>query len=283
MRSLLHRLFVRAAFATVCAGAALPAAAQNISLGTAANFGVLAGSAVTNTGPTVVTGNVGVWPGTAITGFPPGSIAPGTGFLHSASPAAMQAQSDLTAAYTDAATRVCGTAIAGGLLGGLVLTPGVYCMGAGALTGTLTLDGPGVYIFQMSTTLTTAAASSVVLLNGATACGVWWQVGSSATIGTTSAMAGNMLALTSITLNTGASLGGRTLARNGAVTLDSNAVTSCSGGPAPGVPGALPLAALAPMNIPTLSEWALIVLAGLMVIVAFRSSRLRRRGALPPA
>src|SRR4029079_7153114 len=129
----------------VCAS---PALAQNVSLGTAANFGVLAGSAGTNTGPTVVTGNVGVSPGSSITGFPPGSIAPGSGFLHSADSVAQQAQSDLTTAYNDAATRVCGTPIAGGVLGGLVLTPGVYCMGTGDLTGTLTLNGAGVYIFQ---------------------------------------------------------------------------------------------------------------------------------------
>ena len=262
--------FAGAALATACC-AATGSWAQNISLGTAANFGVLAGSAVTNTGPTVVTGNVGVWPGTAITGFPPGSIAPGSGFLHSATPAAQQAQSDLTAAYTDAATRVCATPIAGGLLGGLVLTPGVYCMPAGALTGTLTLDGAGVYIFQMASTLTTAAASSVLLQNGAVACGVWWQVGSSATIGTTSAMAGNVLALTSITMNTGASLGGRTLARNGAVTLDSNAVTACSGGPGPAVPAAV---ALFPPTtpVPMLSTGVMILLAGLMLLGAYRAA-----------
>jgi len=258
---------------------ALPALSQNVSLGTAANFGVLAGSAVTNTGPTVVTGNVGVFPGSSITGFPPGSIAPGSGFLHSADAIAQQAQSDLTTAYNDAATRVCGTPIAGGLLGGLTLTPGVYCMGAGALTGTLTLDGAGVYIFQMASSLTTASASSVVLLNGASACGVWWQVTSSATIGTASSMAGNILALTSITMTTGANLSGRTLARNGAVTLDSNAVTSCSGGPAPPVPVPTPLpiptgSGAAP--VPTLSEWAMILLVGLIVIVAYGS--MRRRG-----
>ena len=153
------------------ASIALPSWAQNVSLGTAANFGVLAGSAVTNTGPNVVTGNVGVFPGSSITGFPPGSIAPGSGFLHSADSIAQQAQSDLTTAYNDAATRVCGTPIAGGLLGGLTLTPGVYCMGAGSLTGTLTLNGAGVYIFQMASSLTTASASAVVLQNGASSGG----------------------------------------------------------------------------------------------------------------
>jgi hypothetical protein len=250
-----------------------PAWAQNVSLGTAANFGVLAGSAVTNTGPTVVTGNVGVWAGSSITGFPPGSIVPGSGFLHSADTVAQQAQSDLTAAYTDAATRVCGTTIAGGLLGGLTLTPGVYCMGAGNLTGTLTLNGAGVYIFQTASSLTTAPGSSVVLLGGAAACGVWWQVTSSATIDTTTAMAGNILALTSITLNTGASLNGRTLARNGLVSLASNNVTACSGGPAPPVP---PPAAILPgagAGIPALSEWAMVMLAALLAIAGVAAMR----------
>jgi hypothetical protein len=254
-----------------------PAWAQNVSLGTAANFGVLAGSAVTNTGPTVVTGNVGVWAGSSITGFPPGSIVPGSGFLHSADTVAQQAQSDLTAAYTDAATRVCGTTIAGGLLGGLTLTPGVYCMGAGNLTGTLTLNGAGVYIFQTASSLTTAPGSSVVLLGGAAACGVWWQVTSSATIDTTTAMAGNILALTSITLNTGASLNGRTLARNGLVSLASNNVTACSGGPAPPVP---PPAAILPgagAGIPALSEWAMVMLAALLAIAGVAAMRRKAR------
>jgi hypothetical protein len=254
-----------------------PAWAQNVSLGTAANFGVLAGSAVTNTGPTVVTGNVGVWAGSSITGFPPGSIVPGSGFLHSADTVAQQAQSDLTAAYTDAATRVCGTTIAGGLLGGLTLTPGVYCIGAGNLTGTLTLNGAGVYIFQTASSLTTAPGSSVVLLGGAAACGVWWQVTSSATIDTTTAMAGNILALTSITLNTGASLNGRTLARNGLVSLASNNVTACSGGPAPPVP---PPAAILPgagAGIPALSEWAMVMLAALLAIAGVAAMRRKAR------
>ena len=241
-----------------------PAWAQNVSLGTAGTFGVLAGSAVTNTGPTVVTGNVGVWPGSSITGFPPGSILPGSGSLHFADPVAQQAQSDLTAAYTDTANRVCGTTIAGGLLGGLVLTPGVYCMGAGNLTGTLTLTGAGEYIFKMASSLTTAPGSSVVLLNGASACGgVWWQVTSSATIDTTTTMAGNILALTSITLNTGASLNGRALARNGLVSLDNSNVTACGGGGAPNLG----------VGAPTLSEWTMVMLAALLAIVGFAAMR----------
>ena len=257
-----------------------PAWAQNVSLGTAANFGVLAGSAVTNTGPTVVTGNVGVFPGTSITGFPPGSIVPGSGFQHSADSVAQQAQSDLTAAYTDAATRPSCTAIAGGLLGGLTLGPGVYCMGAGNLTGTLTLNGAGVYIFQMASSLTTASSSSVALINGASACGVWWQVTSSATIGTTTAMVGNILALTSITMNTNATLNGRALARNALVSLASNTVTACSGGPVPAVPppAAIPPVAATPAgNIPTLSEWALVMLAVLLVIAGFAAMRRKAR------
>jgi hypothetical protein len=268
----------RPAILALLAAAALPALAQNVSLGTAANFGVLAGSAITNTGPTVVTGNVGVAPGSSITGFPPGSITPGSGFLHAADAVAQQAQSDLTIAYNDAAARVCSTPIAGGVLGGLVLTPGVYCMNAGDLTGPLTLNGAGVYIFQMGSSLTTASGSSVLLLNGASSCGVWWQVTSSATIGTGSAMVGNILALTSITLNTGASLGGRALARNGAVTLDGNAVTACSGGPGPAVPPPVAIAvATGATPVPTLSEWAMILLAGLMVIAAYGAMRARGR------
>ncbi len=254
--------------------------AQNINLGTAANFGLLAGSEVTNTGPTVVTGNVGVWPGTSITGFPPGSIVPGTGFKHHADPVAQAAQSDLTTAYNDAATRVCGTAIAGGLLGAggaTTLTPGVYCMGAGSLNGTLTLDGAGVYIFQMASSLTTASGSSIALINQASACGVWWQVTSSATIGTTSAMAGNIMALTSITLNTGATSDGRMLARNGAVTLQSNTVTACSGGPGPPVPPPVAIAEVNVSNVPTLSTWALLMLAALLPMAGFVAMR-RRAG-----
>ena len=260
----------------VLAFSALPAWAQNVSLGTAASFGVLGGTAVTNTGPTVVSGSVGVWPGSSITGFPPGSIVPGSGSIHSADAVAQQAQSDLTTAYNDAAGRPCGTVIAGGNLGGLTLTPGVYCMGAGNLTGTLTLNGAGVYIFQMASSLVTAPGSAVVLTNGASACGVWWQVTSSATVDTTTQMVGNIMALTSITLNTNATLNGRALARNALVSLDSNTVTACAGGPFPPVPG-LPAGPGGPAEaIPTLSEWAMILLAMLLAMTAFMAQRRRR-------
>ena len=251
---------------------AVPSAwAQNVSLGSASQFAVLGGSAVTNTGSSVITGSVGVSPGTSITGFPPGVIFPGSGTLQSATAVAAQAQADLTAAYNDAAGRVCGTTIAGGNLGGLTLTPGVYCMGAGNLTGTLTLNGPGVYIFQFGSTFVTASGSQVVLTNGAQACGVFYQVTSSATLGTTSSVQGNILALTSITLTTGATVNGRTLARNGAVTLDTNSVTACSGGPVPPVPPLVPVPgpAIAAQAVPTLSEWAMILLVLMVAGVTF--------------
>lgn len=209
-------------------------ASAQISLNTAQNFGVLGGSTVTNTGPSVVTGNVGVSPGSAVTGFPPGVVVGGT--IHAADATAGQAQTDLTAAYNAAAGIACNTDLTGQDLGGLTLTPGVYCFDTSAgLTGTLTLDLQGdpsaFFLFKIGSTLTTASGSSVVLANsGGTTCppNVFWQVGSSATFGTGSSFSGNVLALTSITLTTGASLNGRALARNGAVTLDTNTVTLCA-------------------------------------------------------
>lgn len=203
-----------------------------IVLGTASTFGVLAGSTVTNTGPTVINGNVGLSPGSSITGFPPGTA---TGTIHAADVIADQAQTDLTAAYIDAASRI-PTGVAPADLGGLTFTPGVYSNATSiGITGTVTLDGQGdpnaVFIFQAGSTLITAdgtGASVVLLTNGVTACNVFWQVGSSATLGTTSVFAGNILALTSITANSGAIINGRLLARNGAVTLDDNRVTPCN-------------------------------------------------------
>jgi hypothetical protein len=267
----------RAAFIIALSLGCLPAWSQNVSLGTAANFGALAGSTVTNTGPTIVTGHVGTSPGAAITGFPPGSIAPGTGVQHAADAVALQAQSDLTIAYNDAAGRICPAAndLTGLVLGSggtvLTLTPGVYCFATSAqLTGNLTLNGAGVYIFQIGSTLTTASASAVTLINGAQACGVWWQVGSSATLGTTTALAGNILALTSITMNTSASISGRVLARNGAVTLDTNRVTSCAGGPAPPVP---PPGGFISAGVPTLTTWGIALLAVLLMLTTAVSLR----------
>ncbi len=196
-----------------------------VNLGTAADFSVLGGSTVTNTGPSTLQGSLGVSPGTAITGFPPGLVG---GSTESATAAAQQAQAASTAAYLDAKNRV-GAVQTAADLGGLTLVGGVYAAsvkGALGLTGTLTLDGEGnpnsVFIFQTDSTLTTASGSNVSLINGAQACNVFWQVGSSATLGTNSDFVGNILALTSITLTTGADVQGRALAQNGAVTLDTN-------------------------------------------------------------
>ncbi|MHB8671032.1 MAG: ice-binding family protein [Acidimicrobiales bacterium] len=207
-------------------GGTASAATPPVGLGAAGSFAVLAGSTVTNTGPSTINGDLGVSPGTAVTGFPPGTV---NGTVHAGDAAAAQAQSDLTTAYTDAAGRPGGAAVAGDL-GGQTLTPGVYNSAASlGLTGDLTLNGLGdpnaVFIFQIGSTLTTASASHVNLINAAQSCNVFWQVGSSATLGTNSTFRGNILALTSITVQTGATVDGRTLARNGAVTLDTNTVT----------------------------------------------------------
>ena len=203
------------------------AAEPKVGLGTAGSYAVLAGQAVTNTGPTVVTGNLGVSPNNAVSGFPPGLVLGGT--IHQGDAHAGQAQSDLTTAYNDASGRACDVSLTGQDLGGMTLTSGVYCFSSSAqLTGTLTLDAEGVpnavFIFQIGSTLTTASASRVALINGAQACNVYWQVGSSATLGTDTTFVGNILALTSITLDTRASVHGRVLARNGAVTLDNNTI-----------------------------------------------------------
>jgi len=244
------------------------ASATAQSLGTAAAFAVLAGTPdVANTGPTVVSGSVGVSPAAAINGFPPGSILPGTGNFHAGDAVAAQAQVDLTAAYLYYAG-LGGAAIAPAL-GGQTLTAGVYSAGAANLTGTLTLDGPGLFVIQ-TTALTTASgpgASIVNLINGASACNVIWQVGSSAAIGTFSAIQGDILALTSITVATSASVQGRLLARNGTVTLDSNVINPCTAG-AGVVPGQNPT--------PTLSQWAMILLVLLMATVGMMA--MRRRG-----
>ena len=203
------------------------AAATMPPLGTEQSFAVLGGSTVTNTGSSVITGNLGVSPGSAITGFPPGIV---TGVTHAADAEALQAQTDTTAAYIDLASQACTSDLTGQDLGGKTLVPGVYCFSSSSqLTGALTLDAGGVsnavWVFKAGSTLTTAVNSSVVLINGANPCNVFWQVGSSATLGTTTSFVGNIFALTSITLNNGASVSGRVLARNGAVTLDNNIVT----------------------------------------------------------
>jgi serine protease AprX len=198
-----------------------------LGLGTAESFAVLAGTTVTNTGPSIVNGNLGLSPGAAVTGFGPGTV---TGTTYTADAIALKAQSDLTIAYDDATART-PAASAPADLGGLTLAPGVYRNASSlGLTGALTLDGQGdpnaVFVFQAGSTLTTGSASQVRLINGAQACNVFWKVGSSATLGAGSLLAGNILALTSISLNDGVTLQGRALARNGAVTLINDTITA---------------------------------------------------------
>jgi Ice-binding-like len=178
-------------------------------MGTARSFAVLGASTVTNTGPTSVIGDVGVSPGSAITGFPPGVV---TGSFHAADAVAGQAQSDAVTAYNSLVAEACPLAnnLTGQDLGGLTLLPGVYCFNTSAqLTGTLTLDAAGdpnaIFVFQIGSTLITAS-NSAVIVGGGSPCNVFFQVGSSATLGTGTQFAGNIFALISVTANTGASV-----------------------------------------------------------------------------
>ena len=206
-------------------------AATAVSLGAADSFVVLAGSGITNTGPTTLNGDMGTHPTTTITGSSSITI---TGTNQAGNGVTQSAKTDLVTAYNSAAGQTSTNAISADL-GGQTLTAGVYTSASSiGLTGALTLNAAGdanaVFIFQAGSTLTTASGSSVVLTNGAQACNVFWQVGSSATIGTSSSFRGTILALTSITLTTSATVEGRVLARNGAVTMDTNTITrpSCT-------------------------------------------------------
>src|SRR3984893_11095746 len=228
-------------------GAALtsPSHAQAPPLGTAGSFGVLAGSTVTNTGPSVINGNVGVSPGSACTGFtaafiPPCSNPPGAGIVngtvHAGDAVAAQAQADNLTAYLNLAGRPAGVNMSGVDLGGRTLTAGVYNFSSSAfLTGIvpLTLNGQGnpnsVFIFNIGSNLTTGPASSVVLTNGAQGGNVFWRVGTTAALDTTTSFKGDILALTSITLNNGASINcGAAWAQNAEVTLINNTITTCA-------------------------------------------------------
>lgn len=229
-----------------------PAAAQTApALGSAQSFAVLGGSTVTNTGTSVITGDLGVSPGSAVTGFPPGLVVSGT--IHAADAVALAAQTSVTTAYNALAAQGCTSDLTGQDLGGKTLTPGVYCFSSSAqLTGTLVLNPLGnpnaVFVFKIGSTLTTASNSLVLVSSPGQSCNVFWQVGTSATLGTGSTVAGNILALTSITMTTSARLTGRALARNGAVTLDTNTVTAAAcAGPAP---PACPAITLAPPTLP---------------------------------
>ena len=193
-------------------------------LGSAVTYGILAGSTVTCVTGGTINADVGVSPGSTTTGFPPCVI---TGSTNLANAASAQAQLDLTTAYNYLAGRPCGTVVTPADLGGRTLAPGIYCTASSmAVTGTVTLDGQGnanaVWVFQMGSTLTTGTSANIALIGGAQAKNVWWQVGSSATLGTGTTFRGNILALTSITLVDNATMLGRALARNGAVSLGTN-------------------------------------------------------------
>jgi len=209
---------------SLASGAA--AAPRPVPLGTADSFAVLAGSGITDTGTTVITGDLGTYPTPTITG---------TGLLiihgkkHAGDSVTQSAKTDLVRAYNKAAGKGPTTPITADL-GGQNLSPGVYNSASSiGLTGTLTLNAHGdadaIFVFKAGSTLTTASASDVKLVNGAQSCNVYWQIGSSATLGTGSNLRGTILALESITLTTGATVDGRVLARNGAVTLDTNTIT----------------------------------------------------------
>ncbi len=254
--------------------------ADGISLGTAGAFAVLAGSAVSNTGFSVISaGDLGVWPGTAISGFPPGVVTP-PGTIHNSDAVAQQAQVDLTTAYNTLAGESVTKVLTGTDLGGQTLTPGVYFFATSAqLTGTLTLNAEGqsnaTWVFQIGSTLTTASNSVVSIINAGPNDSLYWQVGSSATLGSTTDFAGNIVALTSITLDTGATDNcGRILARNGAVTLNDNTIsTGCQNVAGEGGSGGL-TGGGGTVGVPEPASIALL-LAGLLPLGLFKLRKLR--------
>jgi len=265
--------------------AAVSAAQAPIGLGTAAPFAVLAGTGISNTGATTITGDVGLSPGSSITGSPTVN-----GAVDVDNAAAVQAKSDLTTAYNSAASAASTSNLTGQDLGNKNLSPGVYTFSSSAqLTGPLTLSGNGVFIFQIGSTLTTASGATVLLVNGAQACNVFWQVASSATLGTTTQFQGTLMASTSISLDTGANiLDGRALAQTGAVTLDDNQITApttCTAPVATSTPTATPTPGILVPNtgadVGSQPGGALLVLGGLAVMVAGLGLTWRLRSRRP--
>ena len=199
-----------------------------VAMAGTSNLAVLAGSSITNTGATNITGDLGLSPGTSVGGFPPGIL---NGTLRINDAIATQAKLDLTAAYNDAAGRTSTDIVTlSGNIGGLTLTPGLYksTSSLAISSGDLTFDAKGnpdaVFIIQIASTLTTTSGRQVILSGGASASNIFWQVGTSATLGTTSVFKGTIMAMQSITLNTGATLTGKALARNGGITMAGNTI-----------------------------------------------------------
>jgi Ice-binding-like len=260
------------------------AAQPPVGLGKAASFAVLAGQGVTNTGSTVIYGNLGTSPAKAVTGFPPGHVH---GAIHRADAFALHAKNSLTTAYNDAAGRTPVITVATEL-GGQTLTPGVYNSESGTfqITGTLTLDASGdpngVFIFQTSSTLITASGSKVSLIGAASPCNVFWQIGSSATLGTGSTFRGNIMALTSIQVKANVTVIGRVMARNASVTLHSDVITAASCGA-----NTTPPSQVTPVpsggvqtgggSTSGLQDGGLFVLGGAMLAAAAGTFALRRR------
>ncbi|MCK9393493.1 MAG: ice-binding family protein [Candidatus Paceibacterota bacterium] len=201
--------------------------ASATNLGTANDFAIISSSTITNTGASIINGNVGLNPGSSITGFQFATLR-GTQYIKNTT--AIQAQSDIVTAYNSIVET--NSTLAASTLGGTTKTAGTYNSASGTfeITGTLTLDAQNdanaTFVFKAASTLVTAPNSKIVLINGAQACNIFWQVGSSATLGTNSIFKGNLLALTSVTVNTGTNVEGRIFAQNGAVTLDTNIINS---------------------------------------------------------
>lgn len=295
MRRLLFPLFLAALVAAVTPLTAL--AATDPLLGTSGNYAVLAAATITNTGPSWITGQLALSPGTSVTGFPPGTV----GHQDIANGASLSARNDARTAYNNAAGEAPNTTfLPTDDLGGKTLVPGVYKYTSSAgLTGTVTLNGGGIYIFQIGSTLTTASSSRVLLENGAQPCDVFWQVGSSATIGGATSFVGTILAHTSITMVTAATLNGRALAGliadSGALTLDTNRIIQPAGCPGnfttsypvptyvpPPVGNILPATLGIPSELLAEIPWLLVIGIGTggAALALVISSRRRRRSSV---